>query len=170
MAIRPTLNVMTLSEAAWMLQGLYLVNLHQMQVEQVPGILRALRSGSDGRGGRMIRYIRRDPRELWQNIRSIWWNGGGDCEDLAAAVAAELTLLGIPCRPVIRRVNEKLAHAMVQVIATGELLDPSKLGGMGSAIELAEYRRGGNIPVDPTVTRRRAHDRVTPALRLVLQR
>jgi hypothetical protein len=137
--LQPTLNVLTLGEAAEMLQGLYRVDMLQLR-EGVPGILGALMPDADGR--RMVRYIRRDPREQWQTVRSIWGNRGGDCEDLASAVAAELTLKGIPARPVIRKVNRHLAHATVQVLATGQILDPSKLGGMGSPRERAEHAAG----------------------------
>lgn len=122
-----------LPEAAWMLQGLYLVNLEQLAGGQ-PGISEALQRGR-------VRYIRSDPDERWQSIRDLWVNGGGDCEDLAAAVAAELTHAwrasggaeGARARPVIYRVRPGLAHAVVELVDTGELLDPSLTGGMGWA-------------------------------------
>ena len=113
-----------------MLQGLYLTDLAQLRAGY-PGILRALRPGTgvSGPGSRRLRYIRRDNREHWKNLREIWHTGGGDCEDLAAAVAAEITLLGAPARPVVRRVRAGLAHAVVE-LHDGTLLDPSILGGM----------------------------------------
>lgn len=139
--ITPTLPSLELDEAAWMLQGLYLVNRQQLR-KGVPGINQAL---IDGR----IKYIRSDKAELWQPIRTIYLNGGGDCEDLAAAVAAEIASHGIEARPVIYRVRPGLAHAVVQledprykripkgtivfghpVIAPG-IIDPSRTGGMG---------------------------------------
>lgn len=114
-----------------MLQGLYMVDLQQLQ-EGVPPISAALHPGSGvGGSGRRLVYERRDPRERWQTVRDIWESGGGDCEDLAAAVAAELTLRGDPARPVIYKVRDGLAHAVVQRLSTGELLDPSRTGGMG---------------------------------------
>ena len=129
--IRPTLPTLTISEAALMLQGLYLVNLEQLRNGARP-ISAALHRGSGINGyGRRLRYIRRDPLERWKSIRDIWLDGGGDCEDLAAAVAAELTVMGVPARPVIYVVREGLAHAVVQLLDTGELIDPSKTGGMG---------------------------------------
>lgn len=148
--ITPTLTPMTLPEAALMLQGLYLVDLHQLENGYAP-ILRSLRAGSAGHG-RRLRYIRDDPDETWLNIRDIWNVGGGDCEDLAAAVAAGFTHGGILARPIIGRTGKAgLYHARVQFLQTvpglclaGELYDPSRVGGMGEADELAEhYKRIG---------------------------
>lgn len=139
-AIFPSLPALSLGEAAAMLQGLYQVDLVQLR-GGAPGVLAALRRGSAGPGRRRLRYIRRDPAELWQPVRTIWSKGGGDCEDLAAATAAELTLGGIPARPVIYRVRPGLAHAVVEIQATRQLLDPSKLGGMGEPQELEEARQ-----------------------------
>lgn len=132
MAVRPRLTTLHLSEAAYMLQGLYLVDIAQLEAGYPP-ILAALRRGSCPRapGGRLLRYIGEDPDEVWQTIRDLWREGGGDCEDLAAAVAAEFTVGGIPARPVIRRIRPGLAHAVVQVLGTGQIVDPSKIGGMG---------------------------------------
>lgn len=118
-----------------MLQGLYEVDLQQLR-EGVPGILGALTVGSGGPGRRMLRYIRSDKPEHWRTVREVWEHGGGDCEDLAAAVAAELTLNGEPARPVVYQVSPRLAHVVVRT-ADGRLLDPSKLGGM------RESRAGG---------------------------
>jgi hypothetical protein len=138
-ALTPRTSPLSLEETAWMLQGLFLANKSQL-ARGVAGIDRALKSGR-------VVYIRDDPDEIWQTITSIWSNGGGDCEDLAAAVAAELDTQGIAARPVIYRVRPGLAHAVVQlldpryrnvrgvlfghpVIAPG-ILDPSRTGGMG---------------------------------------
>lgn len=130
--IRPSLPSLNISEAALMLQGLYLVDLQQLR-QGVPPISAALHPGSglSGHGRRRLVYDRRDPRERWKSVRDIWHDGGGDCEDLAAAVAAELTLCGVPARPVIYVVRPGLAHAVVQDLETGELIDPSRTGGMG---------------------------------------
>lgn len=142
MSVTPTLGRLTLAEAAWMLQGLYLADLEQLR-NGARGILSALPPVMHGsRERRLIRYVRRDENERWQTIRDLWANGGGDCEDLAAAVAAELTFKGTPARPVIRRVRPGLAHAVVQIIATGQILDPSKLAGMGSQGERREHAGG----------------------------
>lgn len=130
--IRPTFGPLSLEEGSLLLQGVYAMNVYQLSHGQ-RGILGALVPGSAGPGRRRLRYIRRDPLERWQNIREIWKFGGGDCEDLAAAVAAELTVMGIPARPVVYRVRPGLAHVVVQQLRDGKLLDPSKIGGMGES-------------------------------------
>lgn len=136
MPVLPTLTPLSLLETAHMLQGLYLVDLAQLESGIRP-IFAHLQPGSGRRWGvaRRLRYNRKDFGEVWQTIRDIWRNGGGDCEDLAAAVAAEFTFKGIPARPVIRRVRPGLAHAIVQILSTGQLVDPSKIGGMGTPEE-----------------------------------
>lgn len=127
----PRLGTLNLEEAEALLFGLYLVDLKQLR-RGVPPISQALQRGPRGR---VLRYIRSDPSEHWQTIREIWRSGGGDCEDLAAAVAAEYTWrTGLPARPVIRRVRPGLAHATVEILAgglAGVRLDPSRTGGMG---------------------------------------
>lgn len=132
-AIRPTFSHMTVSEAALMLQGLYLVNLQQL-AHGAPPVSDALQRSRGG--GRRLRYIRRDKAEHWRTIRDLWRFGGGDCEDLAAAVAAESTWRGQLARPVIYRVRPGLSHAVVEVLEgplAGKMLDPSRTGGMGEA-------------------------------------
>jgi len=133
--IRPSFDPVNLQEAAELLQGLYRVNLLQSR-QGVPGILGALMLGSAGPGRRKLRYIRSDTAERWQSLRNIWRRGGGDCEDLAAAGAAELTLLGVPARPVVYRVNDHLAHVVIQSMQDPRRFwDPSKIGGMGETPE-----------------------------------
>lgn len=56
--------------------------------------------------------------------------GRGDCEDLAAAVAAERTRAGHPSTLVLIRVGPRLSHAVVKDLNTGDLHDPSLTGGM----------------------------------------
>lgn len=173
MPLRPSFDEITLGEAAWLLQGLYLADIEQLR-SGIPPILAALRPDASGR--RELKYIRRDPRERWQTIRGIWARGGGDCEDLAAGGAAELTLAGLPCRPVIRPppLGGGTAHALIEITAgprRGELLDPSRLGGMGSPRELAEYRAGVILDARAFRVRNgRAHNQappVAPALALL---
>lgn len=119
-----------------LLQGLYLADLAQLGAG-VPGILCALIPGAAGPGRRRLRYVRNDKPEHWRTVKEIWQYGGGDCEDLACAVAAELTLNGEEARPVIYRVRPGLIHVVVQRMADRQLLDPSLLGGM------RESARGG---------------------------
>lgn len=122
--LRPTFGRLSLDEAEGLLQGLYEVNLRQTRAG-VPSVDQALRVGS-------LRYIRRDPSEHWRTKREIWTYGGGDCEDLAAAVAADMTARGEPAIPVVYRVNPSLAHAVVWVKRPRLLIDPSRTGGMSA--------------------------------------
>lgn len=120
----PVLPNLTLEEAAAALQGLAAVDRVQLR-RGVPGVLAGLRSGQ-------LRYIRRDPREEWRSLQELWRHGGGDCEDLAAALAAELVELGIPAKPVVYRVRPGLAHAVTLRLHDRVLLDPSVMGGMNA--------------------------------------
>ena len=123
-AVRPTFDRMSMEEAAWLLQGLYLMDVSQLRAG-VPPPSPAILSGR-------IRYVRRDPDERWQSLMGIYGRGGAaDCEDIAAAVAAERTLLGLPSRPVIYQSGPGTAHAVVQDTRTGQLFDPSITAGMG---------------------------------------
>lgn len=124
-AIRPMVAPLSLPEAELMLDGLIEVNMSQY-LRGVPDISPALWTGQ-------LRYIRRDTQELWKPVADIWKDGGGDCEDLAAGVAAFRTLLGQPSRVKIIRSGPGIAHAVVQDKRTGRLLDPSWTGGMGWA-------------------------------------
>lgn len=131
MPVRPTFGRMSLSEAEALLQGLHEVNRLQLLQGLSPIGPALLR---DRWGRRRLRYIRSDPHERWRSIRDIWQAGGGDCEDLAAGYSAELEVLhGIPARPIIKRVRPGLAHAQVQRLDTGQIIDPSLAGGMRGA-------------------------------------
>lgn len=116
------LRPMSLEQAQVALAGLVAVNRAQLRAG-VPPISAALHT-------RRLRYERRDPKELWLTIRGIWAQGSGDCEDLAAATAAELEELGIPARARIKRVSLGLAHALTERLDNGTVLDPSITGGM----------------------------------------
>lgn len=122
--ISPRLSKLSIVEAADLLQWLYRRNVRQLEAG-MPGIIQGL---TDGR----LRYIRSDPGEDWLTVRQIWARGGGDCEDLAAAAAAELTMRGLPSKPVVYRVRPGLSHAVVVRLDTRQVLDPSILGGMNA--------------------------------------
>lgn len=124
MSLRASLPLASAAEAEAALEGLVRVNSHQL-AQGYPPISQALRAGR-------IRYIRRDPDEEWRSLAQIWANGGGDCEDLAAAIAAELRALGWRARVVIKRARPGLLHALTLNESTGQLLDPSLTGGMGT--------------------------------------
>lgn len=127
-AVVPTFGRLRLGEAAELLQGLVRINVRQLREGEQP-VSPALQLGS-APWGRRIRYERADPGERWQTIRDLWASGWGDCEDLAAAVAAEMTVGGLPARVVLYRARPGLAHAVVQD-ALGRLHDPSRWAGMG---------------------------------------
>lgn len=126
MGLRAQIPLRNPEEAEAALMGLVAVNVAQLRRGARP-ITAALRGG---RRRRRLRYIRLDRAEEWRSILLIWRHGGGDCEDLAAAVAAELIVQGIAARVVIRQVRPGLWHALV-LLPNGVLLDPSKTGGMG---------------------------------------
>jgi|FLYL01.1.fsa_nt_gi hypothetical protein len=78
-----------------------------------------------------VRY-RREPRgrEDWNHVARLLRLGHGDCEDLAAYLAAWLRIHNAePARVVIRRTGPRLWHAVVQR-ADGRIEDPSKVLGM----------------------------------------
>lgn len=114
---------LTPQTAAPALAGLVMANRTQIGADGSPG--RVLAGILIGR----IRYRRYDPSEHWQTIEEIVAAGHGDCEDLAAAVCAELNCLGIDARLRVRRMAAKVWHVLVFVPGVGEL-DPSQWAGM----------------------------------------
>lgn len=126
MPVQPTIGRMSLPEAQVYLNG-GLVGLDVFQLrEGVPPISKALRSGR-------LRYERRDEDEHWKNIREIWADGFGDCEDLASAIAAELIFFrGHRAELRLFRVRPGLVHAVAVDLTTGDVYDPSRTGGMGA--------------------------------------
>lgn len=122
MPLRPHLGRMSITEAQDMLTGLVARDMRQLR-DGARSVSSGLRSGR-------LRYLPADPREEWLSVREIWANGGGDCEDLAAAVAAERTLQGIPARvAIIKLPTSGDWHAVVEHIDTGRREDPSQTGG-----------------------------------------
>lgn len=76
-----------------------------------------------------VRY-RREPRrtvEDWQSARRAWRRGHGDCEDLAAWLAADLLLKGIEARAVAVPVSSGF-HVVVR--SPQGVRDPSEERGM----------------------------------------
>ncbi len=121
--VRPSFGKLTIDEMEALLIGVMAVDMQQL-VDGYKPIDQALH------GGQLV-YIGRDDNEHVRTIREIWEYGGGDCEDLACAVAAYLTLKG-PDRwvPHLYQARPGLYHAVVRNTRTNELQDPSLTGGM----------------------------------------
>ena len=77
---------------------------------------------------RRISYRRYDPEEEWKTIDRLYADGGGDCEDLSAALAAYLRLGGVPAYADVYKAGSGLYHVIVQTPVGPR--DPSVLGGM----------------------------------------
>lgn len=75
-----------------------------------------------------VRY-RPEKKEVWKTVDLLQRERHGDCEDLAAARAAELQLAGIPARAVMYQTGPRRWHAIVKH-PDGRLEDPSKRLGM----------------------------------------
>jgi hypothetical protein len=68
--------------------------------------------------------------EDWRSIPEILRRKGGDCEDLACWMAAELKEKGIECQAAPLTKNGREWHIVVR-LSDGEIIDPSLLLGMG---------------------------------------
>lgn len=121
-------------DAANLLVGLVNVGLGQMRRGGLgaAGAFPILRGIQTGR----VRYERSDPNEDWQSWGELVAQMGrgdgvvrGDCEDLSAAVAAELLFNGVPARTYVYRSGPKLYHVVVKTDRWG-VLDPSRAAGM----------------------------------------
>ena len=124
--VRPTLHVAT-RDAANLLDGVVSVNLGQMRRARIdPNALPILRGIQTG----TVRYRRLDPQETWKTWDQLLQSRRGDCEDLSAAVAAELLYAGIPARTYVYQSGPKLYHVVVWTRRWG-VLDPSRAAGMG---------------------------------------
>lgn len=130
--IRPTFHRLTAPEAEALLQnGLVGLNIYLLR-QGVPGIEAAIERGE-------VVYYPRDEQERFRSVRDIWLDtnpsiaGGkphGDCEDLAAAVAAERTLRGQPSTVILNDAGNLVSHAVVKDLRTGRIIDPSVAAGM----------------------------------------
>ncbi len=108
-----------------------LVNLNRLQLRQVSRFPGLYESG--------VRYKReaRDPRtgqrlEEWRTIAEVLDHRGGDCEDLAGYLIAELREKGINAKPWLTK-HGRTWHVRVK-LPNGKIVDPSKdLGMQGPA-------------------------------------
>lgn len=74
-----------------------------------------------------VRYQREPPgRERWLTIPELYSRGVGDCEDLAAARAAELRLAGELAKAIVVQTPRGSYHAVVER-GDGTVEDPSLL-------------------------------------------
>lgn len=82
----------------------------------------------------LVRYEREPlPAECWKAIRYLIADGFGDCEDLACARAAELTVhSNINARPAFsyRKIGNLSIYHIVVKLPDGTIEDPSKRLGM----------------------------------------
>ncbi len=81
-----------------------------------------------------IKYVREKKSEQWKSIPKILRDGGGDCEDLAAYLAAYLVFkkvkpVGLIVRWALTPTGGRLFHILVKGPKGPE--DPSKKLGMG---------------------------------------
>lgn len=113
------------------LRGLEAIN--QALESLVMSNLEELRSGI-GRGT-VLEHARyqREPvgAEQWKTRARVMQDGQGDCEDLAAALAAELRWIGVPAIAIARLSRSGVGyHAVVRVRGIDKELDPSRWLGM----------------------------------------
>jgi len=112
------------------LHALYLIDVDQWKRHpEWPGIL-------DG----YVKYLREPPGvEEWQDVAETFRRGSGDCEDLACALAAEITVrYGVKAHPdfTLREIPQpngditRMFHIFVR-LPGGKRIDPSRLLGMG---------------------------------------
>lgn len=109
--------------------------LYQVMIEDirqlragVPGASQALHDGQ-------LRYFRHHVgnMRIW-TLAEVWQHGGGQCGDLAPAVAAERTEAGMLSYPVVyQSATPGVVHVVVQDHASGRWIDPSRSGGMAAS-------------------------------------
>lgn len=125
MVVRPQIVALrSLAQLAAALEGLTLINQAQIQ-EGVRGVNADLQAGR-------ITYARRDLGEEWLPLLDLRARGAGDCEDLSAAIAAELRhhkRIHATAHPYFVPGKPGLVHVVVK-LPDGRTLDPSRTGGM----------------------------------------
>lgn len=113
------------------LLALYELNLHFLRTRPAgtwaPLLESHVRYKPEPRGPNGARRV-----ERWLPIPELYRRGFGDCEDLAAAYAAECTVAGRVAVPRIDRVREGLYHITVHH-RDGTRTDPSAILGMGAS-------------------------------------
>ena len=134
--MNPTFKI-TSRDAANLLEGLVNVNQAQHKRHMKNGgdpfaIIKAIQE-------KKLRYKKADPKEHWQTYQELvkitkdklgsTGKIGADCEDLSAAVVAELRNAGIDARTYVYKARQGLYHVIVKTEKWG-FLDPSVSAGM----------------------------------------
>ena len=116
-------------DAAYLLEGLVAVDRAQHRRHIANGgnpftVLRMIQSGK-------LRYNADDKKEHWKSYDELIESPekGADCEDLSAAVVAELLNAGIQARTYVYQAKPELFHVIVKTDIWG-FLDPSVSAGM----------------------------------------
>ena len=116
-------------DAAYLLEGLVAVNRAHHRRHIANGgdpfaVLKMIQSGK-------LKYNAEDKKEHWKSYEELIENPGkgADCEDLSAAVVAELLNAGIQARTYVYKAKPQLFHVVVKTDIWG-FLDPSVSAGM----------------------------------------
>jgi len=103
-------------------------------------VCRGLRDGS-------IKYIRLDSKEKWKLRDQTIEDKGGDCEDLAPAVAAEYFVHGYHARPVAyESLLTDLYHVVAEILFPNGANVPAAFNGM----YFSRTPQGVVYPLDPS--------------------
>lgn len=119
MALSPKLDASGVEEIECLLEGLVRLDLSQLRRGLAPPLYSS-----------KVRYQREPPgREDWQSAVRTNKLGTGDCEDLAAYLAASYRLAGVEARAIVKEVRPGLKHCLT-LLPDGRIEDPSKRLGM----------------------------------------
>jgi len=119
-ALEASIDADGVEELEALLEGLVQLDVSQLRRGLCPPLYQA-----------NVRY-QREPRgrEKWQTARKTFALHTGDCEDLAAYRAADLRVVGIQAKAIIKDIRPGLKHALVRY-PDGTIEDPSRRLGMG---------------------------------------
>jgi len=126
--MNPTFNI-SAEDASYLLEGLVAVNRaqHRRHIRNGGDPFHIIKSIQQGK----LRYNRKDDKEHWKSYQELVEESkfGADCEDLSAAVVAELLNAGINARTYVYKAKPELYHVIVYTDEWG-YLDPSVSAGM----------------------------------------
>ena len=117
--VRAVISVRGSKQIEKLLEGLVLLNVGELRAGRCPPLYE---SGA--------RYVR-EPlgQEDWQTATEVFRSKHGDCEDLAAYLAASYRVRGVAARCKIIDIRPGLKHVVVE-LPDGSIEDPSKKLGM----------------------------------------